>query len=670
MVVKCEEKNNFVERFPTYKGALALASAGLPVVQLKPRDKVPMVNDWQHCATTDPELVKALWSTCLDANVGVQLGRGDTPIIDIECDTPEASAEYEALWDGQPPAVPTYKGKRGCHHLFHWRDGFPDKAAFHAGAVEVRTGNGGKGAQSVFPPSIHPSGIEYAWLEGLSLDDVELGTLPDAIVDRLVKVSDRAKTTTTPAPEDDFPVELEERVRQAKHWLSKIDGLQSGMGLGCDGKVSRMAIDLIHGFALPEETAVELLTRWGEKSDQIDAAGMPDPWTEKEMVRKVAWAGEQIYDGRYGDRVRGSGHDLDAAVEAIIKPAPVGPQPSRRKRAFTIGELSALPKRQWHVKGLFPERSNVILWGESGSGKTFLALDWSLCTATGKEWLGHEVKRGSVVYIVAEGKEGFQKRCQRWLEYHEMPEPSNFWVVPEAFQLVQNDSFLELAKIIKELGEQHALIVIDTLNRNIGGNENDGNDMCAFTRAAEVLQQSFGATVLIIHHTGWETARERGHSALRCNADTMISAKKVGERLTDGIECRCVKQKDYDEFTPFGVECQQVCGPNPDDDEQSSIVLTALIDCEGMREERQQERQDERIAAVIKNLPDNASAPMPLSTLVKTCGLPKTTCHRAVGDGINAKYVVRVGVKQPSYYLTEAGRKMIAKQTNLAYGIA
>ena len=113
-------------------------------------------------------------------------GSGQHPIIDIECDSDEAEEEYESLWDGKPPVVPSYRGQRGRHYLFRWRPGFPDKAAFHCGALEVRTGNGGKGAQSVFPPSIHPSGAVYSWIEGLSLDDVPLGTLPDEIVAKLV----------------------------------------------------------------------------------------------------------------------------------------------------------------------------------------------------------------------------------------------------------------------------------------------------------------------------------------------------------------------------------------------------------------------------------------------------------------------------------------------------
>jgi len=57
--------------------------------------------------------------------------------------------------------------------------------------------------------------------------------------------------------------------------------------------------------------------------------------------------------------------------------------------------------------------------------------------------------------------------------------------------MVQGESFIDLVGILSDLGERHALIVIDTLNRNLGGSENDGDDMRAFTKAAELLQRTF-----------------------------------------------------------------------------------------------------------------------------------------------------------------------------------
>ena len=306
----------------TLAAALKYARHGLPVVRIWEREKKPVENAWQNHATTDEQTITYLWTGDPRCNVGVQMGCGQQPIIDIECDSDEAEEEYDALWDGKPPVVPSYRGRRGRHYLFRWRPGFPDKAAFHCGAIEVRTGNGGKGAQSVFPPSVHPSGAVYSWEPGLSLDDVPLGTLPDEIVAKLVV--DVTTSTATVDHREVVPVQVDqdEATEQARHWLSNIPGTQSGMGMECDRRVSRIAVLLVHGFALDEETAVDLLTAWGQRDDQIDAHGMPYPWTEKEMIRKVTWAVGQTYEGTTGDKVRLTGHELDAAVEAVIQPAP------------------------------------------------------------------------------------------------------------------------------------------------------------------------------------------------------------------------------------------------------------------------------------------------------------------------------------------------------------
>lgn len=350
-------------------------------------------------------------------------------------------------------------------------------------------------------------------------------------------------------------------------------------------------------------------------------------------------------------------------LEELQPTSPARDMKRDMKRSYSITELAALPKPEWQIRGLFPEKSIVILWGQSGSGKSFLALEWGLSTALGLDWLGRPVKQGSVVYIAAEGKSGIPKRCLRWLEHHGQTTPDNFWVVPEAFELIQKTSLDDLTNVVQELGDQHRLIVIDTLNRNLGGNENDGEVMGAFVRAAEVLQNTFDCTVLIIHHTGWDAARERGHSSLRCNADTMISAAKVGEHLIDGIEISCIKQKDSDLFPKFAVR-GTVVGQGDD----SSVVLTEEFDLSAeaaaIAQEQKQQRADCMLARLIRLLPTepNGMTPEVLAEQSKeTALLCRKQLKRAYDDGL----VLRVGqgVKHDpySYWLTDEGQALIVK---------
>ena len=64
--------------------------------------------------------------------------------------------------------------------------------------------------------------------------------------------------------------------------------------------------------------------------------------------------------------------------------------------------------------------SQAILVAPPGEGKSFVALSFALCVAAGREWLGHKVKQGRVVYVAAEGGRGMHKRVRAWRKEHDI----------------------------------------------------------------------------------------------------------------------------------------------------------------------------------------------------------------------------------------------------------
>jgi hypothetical protein len=198
-------------------GALELARRGLLVVPLYgmredgececPRPhcdsagKHPRIKNWQHEATSDPTKVEDWWKRWPGSNVGVASGPS-SKLIDVECDSEEAEAALVELFGGPEnfPDCPTFSSGRGKHRLFAWSAELatlPEsgKAVFKFRGIEFRIGGGGKGGQSVYPPSRHKSGARYAWLPGLSLDDVELRPLPDAVMATLLREGSRGERT-------------------------------------------------------------------------------------------------------------------------------------------------------------------------------------------------------------------------------------------------------------------------------------------------------------------------------------------------------------------------------------------------------------------------------------------------------------------------------------------
>ena len=91
------------------------------------------------------------------------------------------------------------------------------------------------------------------------------------------------------------------------------------------------------------------------------------------------------------------------------------------------------------------------------------------------------------------------------------------------------------------------LIIVDTLARSFGGgNENAPQDMGEFIEGCDDLMHEFGATVLVVHHTGKDAqSGARGHSSFFGALDTSMSLKKIGDH---DIQLTCEKQKDAPEF--------------------------------------------------------------------------------------------------------------------------
>jgi hypothetical protein len=191
--------------------ALGYAARGWRVLQAHTRSKNPVLPAWQHAATTDPAIIDRLWTQNPLCNVGVQLGPR-SGIIDVECDSPEAERGLGSLLGESYPVVPTFQGKRGKHRLFLHAGGLPcpGKAVFKFRGIEFRTGNGGKGAQSLFPPSVHPDGPVYTWL--VHPDDADPVAFP---AEALAVIRKELDAPASPAVDDpDGPIRETTRNRR------------------------------------------------------------------------------------------------------------------------------------------------------------------------------------------------------------------------------------------------------------------------------------------------------------------------------------------------------------------------------------------------------------------------------------------------------------------------
>jgi AAA domain len=208
------------------------------------------------------------------------------------------------------------------------------------------------------------------------------------------------------------------------------------------------------------------------------------------------------------------------------------PPPEKRKRLWHVEELQNFPTPEWLVSNELLRQSLAFLIGEPGCGKTFISLDYALKIA----------EKENVVYVAGEAPAGFHQRIEAWREHHQ-PQACNFYLWSDPLLPTDVINRSEFLAEIQEL--KPSLIVIDTLARSaIGLDENSARDMGLFVAGCDRIKEETGACVLVVHHTNKGGGSERGSSALRGAADTLIKVSSEG----DLVKISCEKQKDAPEF--------------------------------------------------------------------------------------------------------------------------
>jgi hypothetical protein len=136
---------------------IALIDSGCLIVRVARREKRPLGTAWQTKATDNHDDV-ARWLAA-GSNIGILLGPM-SGVVDVEYDTPDGREQLAAFGLLDIP-TPTWRSARGEHRLYHWEPWMPETAVIKADDLEIRIG--GRAAQSVLPPSVHPSGSKYEW---------------------------------------------------------------------------------------------------------------------------------------------------------------------------------------------------------------------------------------------------------------------------------------------------------------------------------------------------------------------------------------------------------------------------------------------------------------------------------------------------------------------------
>jgi AAA domain len=113
-------------------------------------------------------------------------------------------------------------------------------------------------------------------------------------------------------------------------------------------------------------------------------------------------------------------------------------------------------------------------------------------------------------------------------------------LIPNAVQLADAGQLQALVRVAKDFD----VVVIDTLARTSAGlEENSAKDMGVYMNNCYKIRDAAreaGATVLVVHHTGYDTRRARGSSALFANGDgeILIESDDPHEHMTMTVKKR------------------------------------------------------------------------------------------------------------------------------------
>ena len=213
--------------------------------------------------------------------------------------------------------------------------------------------------------------------------------------------------------------------------------------------------------------------------------------------------------------------------------------------AYTLRPMSALldtPFPKWIINGMIPETGVGSIFGASGSGKTFLALDMAVAIASGSEWFGVKVKQRPVVYLPLEGVIGIGSRAKALAKKRGgLPEGLSILQEADGFGLSDEVALEHLIAAVP----QGAVVIVDTLAQAMAGmDENSSVDMGLASKALKRLSDARQCVVIAIHHTGKDATKgERGHSSLRGALDFSISVAR-GEGSSDVRHWKLSKSKD------------------------------------------------------------------------------------------------------------------------------
>lgn len=382
--------------------AVSYARLGLLVFPCAPRSKTPLTPRGCKDASDDLDQVTAWWTQWPDANIGIACGEMSGLFV-VDIDGPEGEASLAALEkkNGALPVVPEVRTGKGRHLYFRHFPGARNSASKLGDFIDTR----GDGGYVIAPPSLHPSGAQYAWAPGAGPRDRRRPDAPEWLAAANVKrEAPRRESTWAPSSEKDAE-------RSRKYCLGALESAHRELATTHPGARNERLRDAAYalggyvptGFLEVREIADALIEAckangaWADDGEhkcmstlhRAMDAGIANP-------RDIPAPRPRPFDQAEGDM------RTPEEVVPLEKPRPERKWPKAAELAMGLAALGAALTTgfktldEW-LRGGLRQGKLVPIAGAPGAGKTLLATQ----LAHGYHDLGHPV----CIYAVDEARD-------------------------------------------------------------------------------------------------------------------------------------------------------------------------------------------------------------------------------------------------------------------------
>ncbi len=506
-----------------------LVELGYTVLPIKPGSKRPDIKDWPRHATTGADVIT--WYSNGRAKHGIGINARDTPAIDVDVLDPEVAQQMSDAIDGifAGQSLMTRTGL-APKFLIPFRSDEPFRKlvsqTYTDGKRDHKVEILGDGQQFV-AYAIHPeTGKPYFWFDGISdtgIRAVERVALP------VLTRSDARRVI------DAFEILATAKVQSGGWVLKSVDRSQDDTPRDSSddpfdaqpvGKAATEVEALLARHPNNEADYDHWFKVLAAVHHELDADGedLARAWSASsakhtEEKFELTWNSLGAYTGR------------QITLRSLLKgEKQAAPEPTEADKAFKFypgddyaQDFATSPEL---VEDMLPAQGLAMLFGPSGTGKTFWGLDLACHIHNGVKWRDKDVVQGDVMYIAAEASRGIKKRLQA------VKRLNSDWRMPFVADVAPNLSSLTSVQAVRDAARlvgEPAVVVIDTLSASFEGDDSSQQDIAKMLRNLKVLSDDLQCLVLFVHHTTKDGGSWRGAGVLFNDVDAVLETVEQGE---------------------------------------------------------------------------------------------------------------------------------------------